>query len=275
MKKLQLLLVGLYLLVLNLSAARVDTVMVHSPSMNKMIQAVIIVPDVATAATPVNCPVVYLLHGYGGNAYTWLAIKPHLPQLADEKGIILVCPDAANSWYWDSPEDPNSRYETFVSSELVAYTDSHYATIAHRRGRAITGLSMGGHGGMWLSIRHTDVFGAGGSMSGGVDIRPFPNNWEMAKQLGSLAQNQEVWNQHTVVNQLDKIKNGDLAIIIDCGYKDFFWEVNQDLHHRLLALAIDHDYITRPGEHTASYWHSAIDYQLLFFRKFFNRKVSK
>ena len=34
------------------------------------------------------------------------------------------------------------------------------------------------------TIRHKDVFGAGGSTSGGVDIRPFPNNWEMKKQLG-------------------------------------------------------------------------------------------
>ena len=40
--------------------------------------------------------------------------------------------------------------------------------------RAISGLSMGGHGALWSAIRHKDVFGAAGSMSGGVDIRPFP-----------------------------------------------------------------------------------------------------
>ena len=38
-----------------------------------------------------------------------------------------------------------------------------------------------------------------------------------------------------VVNQLDKIVNGDLALIIDCGEADFFLEVNKDLHNRLLA----------------------------------------
>lgn len=95
--------------------------------------------------------------------------------------------DGKNSWYWDSPTHADSQYETFVSSELVKYIDTHYSTIKDRKGRAVTGLSMGGHGGMWLSIRHKDVFGAGGSTSGGVDIRPFPHEWKMKEQLGELS----------------------------------------------------------------------------------------
>ena len=31
------------------------------------------------------CPVVYLLHGYGGNARSWVGLKPELPKIADEK----------------------------------------------------------------------------------------------------------------------------------------------------------------------------------------------
>ena len=59
-------------------------------------------------------------------------------------------------------------------------------------------------------------------------------------------------------NQLDKIVNGDLALIIDCGEADFFLEVNKDLHNRLLARKIDHDFITRPGGHTGTYWNNSI-----------------
>ena len=162
-------------------------------------------------------------------------------------------------------------YETFVSSELVKYIDEHYKTIADRKGRAITGLSMGGHGAMWNAIRHKDTFGAGGSTSGGVDIRPFPLNWEMAKQLGEFAHNKKSWDEHTVINQIDKIENGDLAIIIDCGESDFFLNVNKDLHNRLLARKINHDFITRPGGHTGKYWNNSIDYQILFFDKFFKK----
>lgn len=250
-------------------AARVDTVSVKSPSMNKGVKVVYVLPDKAIAGEA--CPVVYLLHGYSGHAKSWVELKPELPQMADEKGIIFACPDGKNSWYWDSPKNPDYRYETFVTSELVDYTDGHYATIPERKARAISGLSMGGHGALWSAIRHKDVFGAVGSMSGGVDIRPFPKNWEMSRQLGELAGNESVWDAHTVVNQLDKIENGDLAIIIDCGEADFFLEVNKDLHKRLLERKIDHDFITRPGGHTGTYWNNSIDYHVLFFEKFFKK----
>lgn len=259
----------LYLATIALQAARVDTVLVKSPSMHKDVKVVYVVPDKAMAK--VACPVVYLLHGYGGNARSWVQLKPELLQMADEKGIIFVCPDGKNSWYWDSPQDPAYRYETFISSELVNYTDANYATIRERKARAISGLSMGGHGALWNAIRHKDVFGAAGSMSGGVDIRPFPKNWEMSRQLGEMAGNEAVWEAHTVVNQLDKIANGDLALIIDCGEADFFIDVNKDLHRRLLERKIDHDFITRPGGHTGAYWNNSIDYHILFFNKFFKK----
>ena len=225
-----------------LQAARVDTVLVRSAAMNKDVKVVYVLPDKAIGKQA--CPVVYLLHGYGGNARSWVQLKPELPQMADEKGIIFVCPDGKNSWYWDIPD---------------------------RKARAISGLSMGGHGALWSAIRHKDVFGAAGSMSGGVDIRPFPQNWEMNKQLGEFAANKASWDAHTVVNQLDKIVNGDLALIIDCGEADFFLEVNKDLHNRLLARKIDHDFITRPGGHTGTYWNNSIDYHVLFFDKFFKK----
>lgn len=259
----------LYLATIALQAARVDTVLVKSPSMQKDVKVVYVVPDKAMAK--VACPVVYLLHGYGGNARSWVQLKPELLQMADEKGIIFVCPDGKNSWYWDSPQDPAYRYETFISSELVKYTDANYATIRERKARAISGLSMGGHGALWNAIRHKDVFGAAGSMSGGVDIRPFPKNWEMSRQLGEMAGNEAVWEAHTVVNQLDKIANGDLALIIDCGEADFFIDVNKDLHRRLLERKIDHDFITRPGGHSGTYWNNSIDYHILFFDKFFKK----
>ena len=255
---------------MTMQAARVDTVMVKSPSMKKDVKVVFVVPD--KALNKQACPVVYLLHGHGGNAKTWVELKPELPQIADEKGIIFVCPDGKASWYWDSPKDSTYRYETFVSSELVKYTDEHYTTIPDRKARAISGLSMGGHGALWNAIRHKEVYGAAGSTSGGVDIRPFPENWGMSKQLGEYADNQEVWDSHTVVNQLDKLANGDLALIIDCGEADFFLEVNKDLHKRLLDKKIDHDFITRPGGHSGTYWNNSIDYQILFFDKFFKKK---
>ncbi|MBQ8225766.1 MAG: esterase family protein [Bacteroides sp.] len=266
-KVLSLLLVCL--LAVGVQAARVDTVMVKSPSMNKDVKVVFVVSDKALAKQ--NCPVLFLLHGYGGNATNWIKKKPELKQIVDEKGWIVVCPDGNDSWYWDSPKDPSFKYETFVAKELVAYTDSHYATIADKKARAITGLSMGGHGALWLATRHKDVFGAVGCMSGGVDIRPFPLNWKMKERLGEYVANKASWDAHTVMTAVEGLVNGDLAITIDCGSSDFFYEVNKSLHNKLLARKIDHDFVVRPGGHTWSYWVSSLDFQVVFFDRFFKK----
>ena len=252
-------------------AARIDTLAVHSPSMNRAIDMVVIAPDQSLGNEPVRCPVIYLLHGFGNNHFSWMKIKPNLPQIADRDGLIFVCPNGQDSWYWDSPQRPDYRYETFISQEMIAYVDSHYATIADRTGRAITGLSMGGQGAMWNAIRHKEVFGAAGSTSGGVDIRPFPKSWNMSKSLGDKETHPEVWEQHAVINLVEQLQNHDLALIIDCGEKDFFLEVNKAFHQKLLEHGIDHDFITRPGMHNWDYWNNSIDYQILFFEKFFGK----
>ena len=70
----------------------------------------------------------------------------------------------------------------------------------------------------------------------------------MAKRLGDYESNKEIWDTHTVINQIDKIQNGDLAIIFDCGEADFFIQVNKDLHNRLLEKKIDHDFSPVPED---------------------------
>ncbi|MEI6948885.1 alpha/beta hydrolase family protein [Paraflavisolibacter sp. H34] len=250
-------------------AARVDTVSTYSPSMQKQIKAVVVTPD--NYKTMGELPVVYLLHGFGGNYSDWIAKASRFQKAADQYGLIIVCPDGNNSWYWDSPVDPSYKYETYVSLELVKWVDGNYRTIRNRSGRAITGLSMGGHGALYLAFRHQDVFGAAGSMSGGVDIRPFPRYWEMEKRLGSYAQNPALWEQHTVINMLHLLTPQSLSLIIDCGTEDFFYTVNQNLHEKLQERNIPHDYITRPGAHNWPYWNNAVGYQLLFFSRFFNK----
>jgi S-formylglutathione hydrolase FrmB len=250
-------------------AANVDTIQVFSASMQKNIKVVIATPDNYSSAK--ELPVVYLLHGYSGNHLDWINKAKGFEKVADLHNLIIVCPDGGfGSWYWNSPIDTKSQYETFVSSELVKTIDSNYKTIKDLKGRGITGLSMGGHGALYLAIRHQDVFGAAGSMSGGVDIRPFPNNWEMAKRLGTYAEQPERWEKNTVINLLHLLTPNSLALIIDCGTDDFFFKVNENLHQQLLYRNIPHDYITRPGGHSWPYWTNAVKFQMLFMSNYFN-----
>ena len=73
---------------LSIRAAQVDTVQVKSEAMNKIVRVLYVVPDVAMGNSPQACPVVYLLHGYKDNFKAWIGIKPELPQIADDKGMV-------------------------------------------------------------------------------------------------------------------------------------------------------------------------------------------
>ena len=248
------------------SAAVVDTLQVMSEKMGRTVNVLVVSPDQVRGE---GAPVVYLLNGHSGDERSWLGLKPEIQDYADRDNLIFVCPDGEDSWYWDSPLDKDKQFETFVSRELVAYVDSHYRTLPRREKRAITGYSMGGHGAMWLAIRHKDVFGAAGSMSGGVDIRPFPDNWNMKDRIGARDGGACNWDDYTAINQIERLRNGDLQLLIDCGYDDFFFAVNNAFHEELLKHGIMHDYIVRPGAHTGEYWNNSIDYHLLFFLKYF------
>ena len=79
-------------------SGNVDTVLVHSDVMNKDIKTVVITPTQTRKNRDARYPVVYLLHGATGNCKYWLEkVKSTLPEIADEKGMIFVTPDALNS----------------------------------------------------------------------------------------------------------------------------------------------------------------------------------
>ena len=265
----------LVLLFFSAQAAQVDTIQVFSASMNKNIKTCVIVPDNYKKSKK-KFPVVYLLHGYSGNYGTWVKSFKEVSQQVDRYGFIAIGVDGNySSWYFDSPIDPTFKYETYIIDELVPFIDKKYKTIASREGRAISGLSMGGHGSLYLSLKHQDVFGAAGSMSGGVDIRPFSEKWDIKNRLGAITDFPENWEKNTVVNLIELNQNNNLKLIIDCGVDDFFIDVNRELHQKMLALKIDHDYIERPGKHNIDYWENSLKFQLLFFYNFFHCSPTK
>ena len=265
----------LVLLFFSAQAAQVDTIQVFSASMNKNIKTCVIVPDNYKKSKK-KFPVVYLLHGYSGNYGTWVKSFKEVSQQVDRYGFIAIGVDGNySSWYFNSPIDPTFKYETYIIDELVPFIDKKYKTIASREGRAISGLSMGGHGSLYLSLKHQDVFGAAGSMSGGVDIRPFSEKWNIKKRLGAINDFPDNWEKNTVVNLIELNQNNNLKLIIDCGVDDFFIDVNRELHQKMLALKIDHDYIERPGKHNIDYWENSLKFQLLFFYNFFHSSPIK
>lgn len=250
-----------------------DTAHVFSEAMQKHIPTLIVLPESYDAHdSSKTYPVLYMLHGYSGDYIGYYFHIPDLQELCDKYEMILVCPDGGyNSWYFDAPYGNDCKYETFISKELVQYIDNNYVTRLDRDSRAICGLSMGGHGALYNAIRNSRVFGAAGSMSGGVDLTPFPLEWELSDRLGTFAFNKQLWESHCVTNMIQFIPN-DLTLLIDCGVDDFFMPVNRKFHEKLLKNKIPHDYIERPGGHDWDYWANATRFQLLFFYHYFNGK---
>lgn len=107
-------------------------------------------------------PVVYYLHGAGGNesggprTFAPQLLAAHLAGTLPP--FIVVFPNGGQStWYADS-YDGKLPVETMIIRELIPYVDATYRTRADRAGRAITGMSMGGFGAIVLGMKHADMF---------------------------------------------------------------------------------------------------------------------
>lgn len=270
--------VALILFLSNVSfAAKVDTLQIVSKAMNKSYNAAVVTPN-AYAKGKTNYPVLYLLHGAYGHFRDWLKSTPNknlVTDLADQYNMIIVMPEGETfSFYIDSPVNKESQFETFITQEVIQKVDATYRTIATKNGRVITGLSMGGHGALYLSSKHPELFCAAGSMSGAVDMNIMlnPEGIERTKTLfgpilGDEVTSPAAYKRYAVVEKIDLFKNNKMPLIIDCGVDDFLIESNRELRRRLLYNKIPHEYTERPGAHTWEYWDNALPFHLLFFSK--------
>ena len=254
----------IYLSISVIYCASSDTIIVFSPEMQKEIPTLIITPDLYESNRS-SLNAVFLLHGYGGDYLNW-SNHTNLEERADRFSMILICPDGSpNSWYMDSPIDSTSQYETFMIETLIPWFKDRYRI----NQMGITGLSMGGHGALYLAMRHPEVFSGVSSMSGGGDLTFSTVKWEITSKIGSFELYPERWKHHSIVHMVDSIQDGFMPILIDCGYKDFFIDINRALHNRLIKQNIPHTYIEKPGGHSWVYWVNALDEHLLFFQNRF------
>jgi S-formylglutathione hydrolase FrmB len=167
------------------------------------------------------------------------------------------------------------RFETYIAREVPAYIEAHYRAVKSRAARAITGLSMGGHGGLFLGFRHAGYFGACGSMSGALLIDYITRGYDVEKRLGDTITNRHYYKELSIMTEMEHYPKDSIAIIMDCGTEDFVIEMNRAAHQKMLQLHIPHDYTERPGKHDWKYWANAVQYQLLYFRNYFDRHRSE
>jgi S-formylglutathione hydrolase FrmB len=123
-------------------------------------------------------PAVYLLRGHGGQVDMWANRRAMSPTFLEELDAnlahasapapIVVLVDGWTSWggaqYLDTPAI--GRYSTYLSTDVVAWVDAEYRTVASPAGRAIVGHSSGGYGALVNALVRPDVWGGVGSHAG-------------------------------------------------------------------------------------------------------------
>lgn len=270
--KSSLILIIIYSSALILKAQKVDTVSIYSQAMHRYIPTVVIQPIRTKATIKLALPTVYMLHGYSGNYSNWVTLVPNIKRLANTYQCYIICPDGGySSWYFDSPIDSNYQYQTYICKELPNYIDAHYNTKKTAKARAITGLSMGGHGAIYAGLQYPNVYGALGSTSGALEVNYLKTKYDVKLRLGDTATYANNWRTHSMLAMIDTLKTNKQAIILDCGIDDYVLPLNEMVHRKLLKYNISHDYIIRPGKHNWEYWSNAIAYQMLFFSIYFEK----
>ncbi len=143
---------------------------VQSQALNRAMPVVVYVPSGYRSSSK-KYPVLYLLHGAGGDENAWCD-KGGLKTRADdliERGIIpptlIVMPGCPGCWWIDSPQ---GKAETAFFADLMPAIANRYRTIEERRGRVVAGLSAGGYGAVRFALKYPDRFAAAAAFSPAV-----------------------------------------------------------------------------------------------------------
>lgn len=212
-------------------------------------------------------PVLYLLHGLFGSCQNWIELT-ELLEHSEKYNFIIVTLEGADSWYVNSAEIKQNKFESYIISELIPEIDALYQTENNRASRAIVGLSMGGYGAVKFAIKYPDLFAFAGSISGAFDApRQTEKNqgvdWAILKPSILRAfgeENSNVRIENDLFLLVPQIVEKDRlpCLYVDCGNEDSFLPINLDFHNLLNQNSISHDYFIGSGGHDWDYWNQRI-----------------
>lgn len=225
-----------------------------------------------------NYPVMYLLHGAGGDENAWselgraAQIMDNLIATGKAKPMIVVMPNGNTDCQAAPGEWSRGMYQpSFMGSvnqrpiatmdesfmDIVKYIESHYKVAKGKKNRAICGLSMGGGHSFATSKRYPDAFNYVGLFSAGLNIGGERNKsfYEL------LQQNKEVQQQ------LSRLFSAKPALYwIAIGKTDFLYQQNADLRRYLDEKGYKYEYVETEGGHI---WRNWRIYLTMFAQKIF------
>jgi enterochelin esterase family protein len=204
-------------------------------------------------------PVLYLLHGGGGDEEAWstLGAAPHILDNLINKGaakpMIVVMTNgnpsqaAANTLTPPIPETDlpvggmgSMLFEKSLVADVIPYIESHFRVKNNKKNRAIAGLSMGGLQIINNSLNNPDLFDYYGIMSMGfADLSRFGIEIDTSKRA----------------QQIEKLKASEPALYwIACGTDDFLFQSVVTMRSELDQHSFPYQYRESDGGHTWTNW---------------------
>ncbi|MCF0175115.1 MAG: esterase [Bacteroidales bacterium] len=203
-------------------------------------------------------PVLYVLHGIGGDENAWLEqgraaqILDNL--IAEGKAVPMIvvftngnisqeaAPLETSTGYTIPttalPQTMEGSFETSFP-EIVKFIDSHYRTIAKKQSRAVCGLSMGGFHTLYLSLNYPDLFNYSGMFSAAIgvsdtSISPIYQNFDTKLATYFSKKPALLW--------------------IGCGNTDFLYKANIEFTKKLSENNFPYTYVETEGGHIWKNW---------------------
>jgi len=227
---------------------KIDTISYDSKTVGTTRRAIIYTPPGYSKKN--KYPVLYLLHGIGGDEKEWLnGGKPQVIMdnlYADSKAapMIIVMPngramkdDRAIGNIFDSAKvQAFANFEKDLLNDLIPYIEKHYPVYTDREHRAIAGLSMGGGQSLNFGLGNLDKF----AWVGGFSSAP---NTKTPEQL---------------MPDPDKAKRQLKLLWISCGDADGLISFSKRTHDYLQKHDVPHIYYIEPGVHDFKVWKNGL-----------------
>ena len=229
-------------------AGKLDSIQYESKTVGSIRKALVYTPPGFSKSK--KYPVLYLLHGIGGDEKEWLnGGKPQiiLDNLLAEgkiKPMIVVMPNgraikddrATGNIRSQDKVQGFANFEKDLLNDLIPFIEKKYPALKDRENRAIAGLSMGGGQSLNFGLGNLDKFAWVGGFSSAPNTKQpevlVPNPEEAKKKLKLL------W--------------------ISCGDADGLITVSKRTHDYLFQKNVPHVYYIEPGVHDFKVWKNGL-----------------
>jgi len=260
-------------------AGRGECLVLRSEILMQSVPYCVLLPPSYDAQKTRRYPVLYFLHGLGGNEQMFFdsggwELVQELWQEGKIGEFLIVVPRGGSSFFINS-QNGKYRYEDFFIKEFLPAVEKRYRIRATRESRGIAGISMGGYGALHLAFRHPGLFAVVSAHSAAlIDKLPTiaASNSRVSGPLQIFGDvfgsplDQAFWNANNPIVLARTANLSGLKIYFDCGEQDDYGFENgaQTLHNVLDSRRIPHDFHLYPGDHSWLYFATHLPASLAF-----------